>query len=380
MTGVSLTYLLLGVAALLWPLALLFFRREVLGAQWLIAVTMLLFGFSLITFSTLFNSFLEGEYLLVLLFMIFALTTPPVAYLSMVSLMNPRGITGRNKLLFYPSLAFMLLLVMSVALGGPDMYRLWIDRGTDGYAHAFYAGSWRYNTIVAIHYYLFYLLLLAEIVFLVVAGAGMMRRYKRLLSEYYTIDTHHERQAQRILLGELIVATAVCLGYLLFPFNSARPLWASVVECVAAAAGLMIVGWNLYHIGYGAEKLASLQRRQMLPKAIGPMSRSVSRHIEQNRLFLDPDLSVHMLADRLHLSEDDIVDAIHHLHGITFGNYIDGLRVNYGTKLLLDPATSHSTDPENVTILAHRCGFLNAQALESALMRELNKPLREWLA
>ena len=70
MTPIALIYFLMGLSALYWPFVTLFFKRRVLGAQWLIMAALLTMGLSVIIYSTFFNSFLKGEYLLVILFMI----------------------------------------------------------------------------------------------------------------------------------------------------------------------------------------------------------------------------------------------------------------------------------------------------------------------
>ena len=99
MSPISLIYLLLGLSALVWPLALLLFKPRVLDAQWLLAVAILLMGLSYVVYSCFFNTFLSGEYLLVILFMLFALFTSPVAFhMGQAALSTPRCIQGTARL------------------------------------------------------------------------------------------------------------------------------------------------------------------------------------------------------------------------------------------------------------------------------------------
>ena len=67
MTPFAIIYLSLGLVTLFWPLATLLFKRNVLGAQWLLMIALTVMSFSVIVYSTFFNNFLKGEFLLVIL-------------------------------------------------------------------------------------------------------------------------------------------------------------------------------------------------------------------------------------------------------------------------------------------------------------------------
>ena len=75
MTPISLIYFLLGLSSLYWPFVTLLFKRRVLGAQWLIMAALLAMSLSVIIYSTFFNTFLKGEFLLVIIFMVLSMFT-----------------------------------------------------------------------------------------------------------------------------------------------------------------------------------------------------------------------------------------------------------------------------------------------------------------
>jgi transcriptional regulator GlxA family with amidase domain len=97
---------------------------------------------------------------------------------------------------------------------------------------------------------------------------------------------------------------------------------------------------------------------------------------EKGQAFLNPDLSVFMLAEHLHTTEDDIIDTIHRYHGVPFGDYIDALRVQHAVSLML----AEHPDIENPDVLAHlahRSGFLTIDALEDAWYRNFRAPISQ---
>ena len=188
MTPVALTYLILGLATLFWPVATVLFKRRVLAAQWLSMPALLSMSLSVIIYSTFFNTFLKGEYLLVCIFMVLSMITPALIQAFVTLLTNPRGLPIRARILILPAVIVTILMGLSVVIGGADMYRLWIQRGAEGIANRFFANSWRYNLIVAIHYYLYWFVIIAEVTYVAYYCIRHVTRFNRQLGEYYTVD------------------------------------------------------------------------------------------------------------------------------------------------------------------------------------------------
>ena len=124
MTPIALSYFILGLSALYWPIVTMFFKRTVLGGQWLMMTALTLVGLSIITYSTFFNNFLSGEYLLVILFMLLSLSVPPMTQMSITALTRMQGVSRMARMLVLPSLILGSLMAISVAIGGADMYRI----------------------------------------------------------------------------------------------------------------------------------------------------------------------------------------------------------------------------------------------------------------
>lgn len=372
MSPISLIYFLLGLSALLWPLALLLFKPRVLDAQWLLAVALLLLGLSFVVYSCFFNTFLSGEYLLVILFMLFALFTPTALALAITHLTRPQGVRRLSRALFLIPLATIALLALSVIIGGPDMYRLWIYRGTALDADLFYPNSWRYNLIVAIHFYLFYIVLLVQLIMLVVHTFRSLRRYRRTLGEYYSSSQYQPRDLQLIFPSILAISAVIILSLVLFPFNAPRPFGLTLILAILQAVATTTLGLATYRLSHAAENIRySLEHspRTSRPHDLAALGRQLSQHIEK-QAFLDPDLSVFSLANTFHISQDQVVDAIHRVHGQPFADYIDSLRVQHAITLL-----NENDDPDHLLHIAHLCGYPDLSALQRAYRKIMKTEL-----
>lgn len=381
MTPVALTYLILGLATLFWPVATVLFKRRVLDAQWLSMTSLLTMSLSVIIYSTFFNNFLKGEYLLVCIFMVLSMVTPPIIQAFVTLLTNPTGLPIRARILILPAVIVTLLMALSVAIGGADMYRLWIQRGTEGIAHRFFDGSWRYNLIVSIHYYLYWLVIIAEVTYVAYYCIRHVTRFNRQLDEYYTTD--HVRHTDFRMIYISVAANCICVGisYIFFPFNTPRPLALIIPGCIVQGIVMFLIGYYTYRLPMGAEDLGERVRNapRRSNRNMALFSRQLSDYIEQQKAYLDLDLSVFMLADHFAVSQDEVVDAIHLLHGASFSDYIDNLRVSHATHLIASSDKPFTDDPVRLLQLAHQCGYLDIDSLKQAFKKHTDSDLSDWL-
>ena len=380
MTPEAICYFVLGLLSLLWPVVMIFFKRSVLGAQWLLMGSSMASGCTMLLYSTLFNSFLCGEYLLVIMYMLAALATPMVMYSALAVLLRPRGVGLLARLAVAVPATVALLMAASVAVGGADMYRLWVARAATGDGGEFYEGSWRYNVIVAVHYWLFATVAVAEAVLAAVAGLRGLHGFGRLLGNYYAGNSRRAAGARGVVVCEAVLAASYAVLVVAWPFASPRGVWAAAMWSAVAAAATLLLGWYVYRLDYGAERLPQYPARVLARNNIKAASRRLADHVEGGRAYLDPDISVFLLASTLKMTEDDVIDCVHHLSGGKFGDYIAGLRVEYAAGLLRSAEGGGYTGREGLTRLAHRCGFLDLDRFDAAFRRVMHCGPDEWMA
>lgn len=384
MTPIALIYFLLGLSALYWPFVTLFFKRRVLVAQWLIMAALMTMGLAVILYSTFFNSFLKGEYLLVIMFMILSMFTPPLIQAAVTNLTDTEEKLPkltRLHMLGIPAVVVVILMSASVIIGGADMYRLWIQRGAEGIAHHFYAGSWRYNLIVVVHFYLYWFLIVAETTFVGVYSIIRINRFSRVLDDYYSVNRVHRAD----LLGTYLFVTLNCFfvvfSYIMYPFNSPRPVLGTAFGSVLQAVVMFFIGYFAFRTPIGVEVLNEHRKRlgEHSHRDLTSLGRHLTDYVTESKSFLDPDLSVYMLADHFGVSEDEIIDAVHSTHGITFADYIDSLRIEHAIKLLDEQKEHfHADDPDDMSRLAHQCGYLERSVFERSFQNIMQTSVKNY--
>ena len=384
MTPISWIYFLLGLSALYWPFVMLFFKRRVLGAQWLIMSALMAMGLSVILYSTFFNSFLKGEYILVIMFMVLSMFTPPLIQSAVSNLTDTgekRPLLSRLNVLVIPAVVVVILLAASVIIGGSDMYRLWIQRGSEGIAHHFYANSWRYNLIVVVHFYIYWFLIVAETTFVGVYSIIRINRFSRLLDEYYTANGVHRADLMGAYLFVALNCFFVVFSYVMYPFNFPRPVYGTAVGAAMQAVVMFFIGYFAFRTPVGAEMLKENQQRLISRsrRDLRHLGQNLVEYMEDEKVFLNPDLSVFLLADYFRVSEDDIIDAVHKQCGSTFSDYIDSLRIEHALQILNEQQHSYHTDnPDDMARLAHQCGYLERSKFESSFMKIMQTPLKDY--
>ena len=384
MTPISLIYFLLGLSSLYWPVVTLLFKRRVLGAQWLIMSALLTMSLSVIIYSTFFNNFLKGEYVLVILFMVISMFTPPLIQAAVSSLTDKgekRPLLARLNILVLPAVLLVILMAASAIIGGADMYRLWIERGSESMAHLFYEGSWRYNLIVAVHYYLYWFLIIIEATFVGIYSLVRINRFSRMLDDYYSVNRVHRAD----LLGTYLFVAFNCFfvvfSYITYPFNTPRPVMGVAIGASLQAVVMFFIGYYAYRTPMSVEMLS--ESKQRLPtrsrRDLSLLGRHLSEHVEESKAYLNPDLSVFLLADHFRVSEDDIIDAVHKLHGTSFADYIESLRIEHAVNLLEEQKNLyHADDPDDMTRLAHQCGYLERSNFESSFHKIMQIQLKDY--
>lgn len=381
MTQLALIYFLLGLSALYWPLVTILFKRHVLGSQWLIMSALMAMALAVIIYSTFFNNFLNGEFLLVIIFMVLSMFTPPLIQAAVTSLTDKgenRPLLARLHVLVIPAVVVVIFMAVSTIIGGADMYRLWIERGSEGIAHRFYAGSWRYNLIVSVHYYLYWFLIVAETTFVGVYSLIRINRFSRLLDDYYTANRVHRADLLGTYLFVALNCFFVVFSYIMYPFNSPRPIIGVAIGVILQSVVMFFIGYFAFRTPAGVEVLNKKKPRMndYSRRDLASLSHDMTEYVTDSKAFLDPDLSVFLLADHFHVTEDEIIDAIHYSQGTTFGEYIDTLRVQH-TASIISTERLDIHNPDILERLAHKSGFLTTEALVTAWQRVFHSQIEQ---
>lgn len=379
MTPVSLNLTILGLIALFWPLATLLFKRNVLNAQWLMMLALSLIAFSFILLGSLFNKFLIGEYILLIMFFIVIIVTPPIVHIALAVLTLPNPSSLSFRLIFLPSIFCIAIIILSVIVAGPDTFRLWTVRGAQGMSWAFIPNSWRYNLVVFVNAYLYWAVFAFEFIYIFVVGIRQLIQFKRINSEYYTSDRYHKINFRGIYIASNIAMFIMALSQFTNPFADNHRFLLYFTYSIPLTVISFYIGRSVYMINTGAEQLPDSEHLVYRHKDMDAFARLIEKYVERECAFLDPNISVFLLAERFHTSEDNIIDIIHRKMGVSFGEYIDGLRIEYATTQLLEGRKLDLGDTDALNRFAHNCGYLNAADFQYAFNSVMHTSLANWI-
>lgn len=371
MTPVSFGLILLGLITFIWPLATLLCKRDVLNAQWLIMLAMTLLGISFILLGCMFNTFLQGEYILLMLFLDVTLVSPPVIHIALTVLTHRETPGLSVRALFLPSILCILAMIASSMIGGADMYRLWTLRGAQGLPWQFIPGNWHYNLIVVANTYLYWAVFSFEFLFILVNGTRQFIHFKRINDEYYTADRFRGLNLKRIYLMANAGIIVLVISQFTQPFLPGRHYIFYLTYFAPLSVLLFDIGRSVYMINNSAERFHGVRPRDR--HDLAGLAHQIEDYVEQQRAFLNPHLSVFLLAEQLHTSEDDIIDAIHFSQGVPFGEYIDALRIQYAASAISGGSLDMS-NPDTLLHLAYQSGYLTTDDFEQAWLRILHVP------
>ena len=379
MTPVSISLTILGLITFFWPLVTVLFKRNVLNAQWLMMLAISLMAFTFVLLGSMFNKFLMGEYIIFILFLVTIIITPPIVHAALAVLTQPNPSYRPIRMLFLPSIFCIAIIILSAIVAGPDAFRLWTLRGAQGLSWQFMPGSWRYNLIVFINSYVFWAVFAFEIIIIFTSGIRKLVQFKRMNSEYYTSDRYYNVNLRGLYISANIGLLLMVLSQFTNPFADNHRFLLYFTYCAPLAVIFFYIGHSVYMINTGAEQLPPFERSLHRHKDMDAIARLLEKYVERERAFLDPNISVFLLAERFHTSEDMVIELIHSRMGVSFGEYIDSLRIEYATTQLLEGRTLDIDDTDVLSRFAHNCGYLNAADFQHAFYSVMHTSLASWI-
>ena len=202
-----------------------------------------------------------------------------------------------------------------------------------------------------------------------------------MLDEYYSVNRVHRAD----LLGTYLFVAFNCFfvvfSYVVYPFNTPRPVLGVAVGAVLQAVVMFFIGYYAFRTPVGVEVLKENRKRltDYSRRDLTFLGRDLNEFITKSKMFLNPDLSVFLLAERFHVSEDEIIDAVHSTHGTNFAEYIDSFRIEYAISLLNKHKDHYRIDdPDDMSRLAHQCGYLERSKFESSFQKIMQTPLKDY--
>lgn len=399
MTGFHL-YIIVVLASIFWPVCTLLFKKHPGKSHWAMALLQVDTACAIAFFAASFLPVLSHEWLLELLGSMCALMVPPLFYMYVCALTNLEGLTRTVRLVFMPSLGMVAVMIMTMFAVSDDARMLYMDRAVLDGNMALVQGDHAYNVTLVVRRWLFFIVLAGEVVYVGRYGYIRMLKFNNLLNEYYTIiDGKAMRSRYSIAVFILLLVICLVLMMLLPVYREGSRTMLVVVSCGAAVLELL-VGLNAYSQRYSAEELASeLHDLEVRGESIvkGEMEhpdqayadayRKVVQYVEKEEGFLDPDITLISLADKLNVGQTLLGRIIHDSTGHSFSEYINGLRIERAVQLLVDNPDGEGKaslrgrghDVDFIASIASQCGYKTVAAFLKNFSQVMTVSFSKWL-
>ena len=258
----SFILILPAAVAILWSLATLLLKRRFTRAQLILSLNQLLLAFAIIDLDVFFRGTAGRLFIYDFLFETSAILCGPLLYLGFCSLVEPRGVTLRQRHSFILPILFIVGRTAASFWLGPRRYDQLCYAIREGEA-AFLPNDPAWNFMLFWDHILFPIFLAVYDFILILLATFKVRRYQRRFNSYYArglnlpfIDSRH-----LILLSWLFLPMAAIVVLLvdLRPFY--YKYWLIACSLILAVI-LFLLGRFIYRLDSDARALADFIRKK----------------------------------------------------------------------------------------------------------------------
>lgn len=191
-----------------------------------------------------------------------------------------------------------------------------------------------------------------EVIATVVIGSMMIRRYDRMVDEFYAdTDDKSMRNIQSILY---LVLTIAILSFIVNIIGRAR---FTDHEIILATTSLMFSAL-LFAIGYeglhrhfsiidmrtNKEQVSNDDSAALKDAVNRSMTERIIALVENDKIYLQPDLKLDDLAQMMHTNRTYIYQAVNQQMGISFNEFINRYRIAHAKRLMASDPTLSMND------------------------------------
>lgn len=360
MSSLWFLFFIPALIAIVWGLIILLRPRRSMTAQRLNAAAMLLGGVAIILYAQGFRPGEESLHWDDIAYFVIVLAVIPLYYLAVRHLTTLSGIRLRDYLIFVAP-------AVVVVLGAVSLYVFNYEHGYQ-FSRVFIA----FYTIV-----------------ILIWSYTEVRSYYRLLSEYYSTVENTSVEDVRMLTITALVIIPVAITIIAIAHYQKTVILTSVM-IVLLSVILFVAGFFLYRIRYSAENLRrrlaeyDAMEKQIPPRpsmsAEGSYARclqQLKQAIETDKVYLDPDVTLVSLAERIQTNRTYLSEVIHLTYGRSFSDYINHLRIEYAMQLMREKKQLGS--PILVKEVAMASGYPISSSFYRAFERESGKTPSKWI-
>ena len=364
---------------------------------WLLAIAMGLY-------SQYYNpSIITGHYwFFSFLFTIIVPFCPPVYFLFLNRLTDKKKTPTLNVLAFLPVILFAAMLISANLFLNPYERQAFLANEILGQSIQT-DSSMAYDWMLFMVKNVFGVLISVEGILVMIYGEFRLNAYAHLLEEYYIVNTSQKARKVRGVHVLSIIVASLFLFMAVIPLSDAvNMLWFLGVILIIEMLMVSLIISYVMRIEYSAEDLYTMldgntgsagnpvgdfsrpsspdvndgftpMRRSIEP--IPPLIARIDAAMENDNLFLRPDLSIVMLAEKVGTNRTYVSKAIKDAKGCNFSDYVNRYRLDYAVELM------KKTPKENIIIqnIAMQCGCGSIQSFYRYFKLFFNETPTQWI-
>lgn len=381
---VHLLYTLLGVFSFVCALSIALFKQEKNKCHWLLAAIQIVWSIRMLVYAQLFNPDKCHMIWTWPVYIIMSMAYTPLIYFFTLELVNIKGITRKDSCIFIPMVVVMtVFLVIYLGSSIENLRRIHncviLNEGSIS------NDELKLSVMAYICYHA-----ARTITFWFEAGillwcSWFMSKYQDTVNEYFSSNNGRSVSQARTMS----VLTAI--GVLVVLFREASPDYQQSMNLNKLVLFMVTFFYQLaltllaFSIDYSATDIrlmlekgdslrqartsASIENRQEL--TISNCWKDLQRLMDEEKIFLEPDLNLIELAQRLGTNRTYLSLAVRQFSGKSFSDYVNTARITYAQELLLK-----GESPKNVE---YSCGYISSSTFYRQFQRIAGASPSIWL-
>ena len=360
---VHLLYTLLGVFSFICALSIALFKQDKNNSHWILVAIQIIWSTRMLIYAQLFNP--EKCHMIWTwpVYIIASMAYAPLFYLFTMELTDLKGITRKDYMVFIPITAIMAMLLV-IYLGANRSTLTWIHE------NVILGGNILLdNKEISIMGYLCYHMT-RTVTFWFEAGVMLwccwcMYRYEDTINDYFSSNYGKSVSQSRIM------ATLTAIGVVGVLLREASPDVQQEISLQKVILILITFFFQLsltilaFGINYSADDIRHMLEKgeqSKQPKSpytenrqeltISNCWNNLERLMNEQKVFLEPDLNLIDLAQRLGTNRTYLSLAVRQFSGKSFSDYVNYARIVYAQELLLKGETIKNVE--------YSCGYISS--------------------
>lgn len=303
----------------------------------------------------------------------------PLFYIYIEELTTGRHNRWRHLLYLLPSLLCMLAVGALYNMMNTDETKVFIEQYLYAGDSSMLSGFawWQAITHQAIK-----VIFALQIPFVFFSGWRKITRFNRQIVENYSsIENKMLTTLKPLLLVFAIASVASFMSNIIGRHNFTDYLWMLAIPSVSFSVLLLLIGHTGIHQNFTAKELREdICEPENTPKRKEAETNSVVETIGEKivslvdieQLYLQPNLKINDLAQRLNTNREYIYRAINIGMGLSFADFINSRRIDYAGHLLEDSPNIPLSE------VVHKAGFSSPSAFYRNWKRFKGYPPKVW--